>query len=53
MKLLNLYNKWCYKIFLPVFGDKKVIYSVQGADWWAWYANDTKKWIFEKGELKL
>jgi hypothetical protein len=53
MKIIQWYNKVFYKVWLPIFGDKKIIYTVQGANWWAWYASDTKRWIFEKGEYKF
>ena len=48
---LNLYNKLFYRIYLPILGDKKIIYTVQGASWWAYYASDSKKWIFNKSNL--
>jgi len=49
MKIINWINKIFYRILLPVFGNKKVIYSVKGSHWWAFYATDIKKWVFVKG----
>lgn len=53
MKFINFYNRLFFKLTLPFFGDKNVIYTTQGADWWAWYASDTKRWVFEEGEYKV
>jgi hypothetical protein len=49
----NTWGKFLYWLFLPIFGDHKTIYSIKCSDWWAWYASDTKRWIFEKGEYKI
>ena len=53
MKILQIYNKFFFKLWLPLFGEKHIIYTVQDADWWAWYASDEKRWIFEKGKYKV
>ena len=48
----NTWGKLLWKIGLPIFGDKKTIYTIKCSDWWAYYAYDTKKWTFVKGEYK-
>lgn len=49
----NTWGKLIYKIWLSIFGERKRIYTVKCSDWWAYYASDTKRWIFEKGEYKV
>lgn len=48
MKWLQIFNEHFYRVFLPIFGNKDVIYTVQGADWYAFFASDTKHWVFAK-----
>ena len=55
MRILNFINntfgKFIHWVTLPTWGDKKCIYTIKEANWWAFYASDLKKWVFKKGKF--